>query len=114
MVSRHQVDAEGLLSRPGTARNPRRTGCIEETRASFLCAVERSRNAHESDQVKARITRLDDRYERALSKAQVRPMDFTGRPMKGYVFVDAPSVRTQKSLAAWVTQCLEFVSTLRK
>jgi TfoX/Sxy family transcriptional regulator of competence genes len=55
-----------------------------------------------------------DRYERALSKAHVRPMDFTGRPMKGYVFVDAPSLRTQKSLASWVTQCLEFVSTLGK
>jgi TfoX/Sxy family transcriptional regulator of competence genes len=65
-----------------------------------------------NDALMARIG--PDRYERALSKAHVRPMDFTGRPMKGYVFVDAPSLRTQKSLAAWVTQCLEFVSTLGK
>jgi hypothetical protein len=53
-----------------------------------------------------------DRYDKALAKPHVRPMDFTGRPMKGYVFVDAPGVRTQRSLAAWVMQCLEFVSTL--
>src|SRR5687767_14414542 len=65
-----------------------------------------------NDALMARIG--PDRYERALSKAHVRPMDFTGRPMKGYVFVDVPSLRTQKSLAAWVTQCLEFVSTLKK
>lgn len=53
-----------------------------------------------------------DRCEAALAKAHVREMDFTGRPMKGYVFIDAPALRTQKALASWVTQCLEFVSTL--
>ena len=36
------------------------------------------------------------------------------RPMKGYVFVDTPGLRTQKSLASWITQCVEFVSTLKK
>lgn len=55
-----------------------------------------------------------DRAEQALSKKHVRPMDFTGRPMKGYVFVDAPALRTKKSLAAWVTQCVQFVSTFEK
>jgi len=55
-----------------------------------------------------------DRHEEALAKAHVRKMDFTGRPMKGYVFVDAPGLRTQKSLASWVTQGLDFVSSLKK
>jgi TfoX/Sxy family transcriptional regulator of competence genes len=55
-----------------------------------------------------------DQYEGALAKPHVRHMDFTGRPMKGYVFVDAPGLRTQKSLALWVTQCIDFVSTLEK
>jgi hypothetical protein len=32
--------------------------------------------------------------------------------MKGYVFVDAPGLRTQRSLASWVRQCIDFVSTL--
>jgi TfoX/Sxy family transcriptional regulator of competence genes len=63
-----------------------------------------------SDALMARIGK--DRYEAALAKAHVRKMDFTGRPMKGYVFVDAPGLRTQKALASWVTQCLDFVSTL--
>ena len=34
-------------------------GRIDEARASLLRAVERSRNAHEAEQVKARIARLD-------------------------------------------------------
>lgn len=62
------------------------------------------------DALMARIGK--DRYEAALAKTHVREMDFTGRPMKGYVFVEAPGLRTQKALAAWVTQCLDFVSTL--
>jgi TfoX/Sxy family transcriptional regulator of competence genes len=53
-----------------------------------------------------------ERYEKALAKPHVRPMNFTGRPMKGYVFVDAPGLRTQRSLAAWVSDCLDFVATL--
>lgn len=62
------------------------------------------------DALMARIGK--DRYEAALAKPHVREMDFTGRPMKGYVFVDAPGLRTQKALAAWVRQCVDFVSTL--
>jgi TfoX/Sxy family transcriptional regulator of competence genes len=62
------------------------------------------------DALMARIGK--DRYEAALAKAHVREMDFTGRPMKGYVYIDAPGLRTQKTLAAWVTQCLDFVATL--
>lgn len=41
-----------------------------------------------------------------------RPMDFTGRPMKGYVFVDANVLRTKKELGFWVQLCLDFNSTL--
>ena len=54
------------------------------------------------------------RYEEALSKPNVRPMDFTGRPMTGYVFVDPPGLRSEASLAKWVTQATAFVTTLRK
>ena len=65
-----------------------------------------------NDALMARIG--PDRYEGALSKPHVRPMDFTGRAMKGYVFIDRPGLRTEKALESWVTQCLDFVSTLKK
>jgi TfoX/Sxy family transcriptional regulator of competence genes len=54
------------------------------------------------------------RYEEALSKPHVRPMDFTGRPMTGYVFIDPPGLRTGASLAKWVAMAVEFVATLKK
>ena len=53
-----------------------------------------------------------ERYEAALREANVRPMDFTGRPMNGYVFVGPKGSRTEKSVRRWVDQGAAFVATL--
>lgn len=53
-----------------------------------------------------------DGYEEALEKPHVRPMDFTGRPMKGYVFVAPAGRRTDAALRAWVNLSASFVGTL--
>lgn len=51
-------------------------------------------------------------YAAALAKPHVREMDFTGRPMKGYVFVEAEGLASDQALAGWVNQCLAFATTL--
>ncbi len=51
-------------------------------------------------------------YEDALAKAHVHPMDFTGRPLKGFVYVAADGFRTAKSLAAWIERGVQFIQTL--
>lgn len=48
----------------------------------------------------------------ALKKAHVSPMDFTGRPLKGYVYVGAKAVHSDASLKTWIDQSIAFVSTL--
>lgn len=53
-----------------------------------------------------------DRYEAALSEPHVRPMDFTGRPMKGYVFVGSPGHQDSASIGRWIDWAREFVATL--
>ena len=52
-----------------------------------------------------------DGYEEALSQPHARPMDFTGRPMKGFVFVDGAGIATDANLEAWVKRALDFVLT---
>lgn len=52
------------------------------------------------------------RHEQALARAHVRPMDFTGRPMKGYVYVDPGGLDDDRELAAWIEACAAFVATL--
>ena len=55
-----------------------------------------------------------ERYPMALAQPHVRPMDFTGRPITGFVFVGPGGSRTEKSLSSWITHALEYASTLPK
>lgn len=52
------------------------------------------------------------RQQKALSMKHVREMDFTGRPMKGYVFVDPEGLTEDDQLESWVSCCSEFAATL--
>jgi TfoX/Sxy family transcriptional regulator of competence genes len=53
-----------------------------------------------------------DRYQEALGRPHVRAMDFTGRPMKGYLFVGPAGSRSEKAVKAWIERGAEFVATL--
>ena len=46
--------------------------------------------------------------EEALSKRGCRIMDFTGRPMKGYVMVDESGMKAKKDFDYWIDLCLDF------
>jgi TfoX/Sxy family transcriptional regulator of competence genes len=53
-----------------------------------------------------------DQAEKALEKRHVRPMDFTGRPLKGYVYVAPPAVKTDSDLQRWLQLARDFIATL--
>jgi TfoX/Sxy family transcriptional regulator of competence genes len=53
-----------------------------------------------------------ERHQAALAEAHVRPMDFTGRPMNGYIFVGPSGTRTEKLVKRWVDQGAAFVAAL--
>ena len=55
------------------------------------------------------MVRLDpERYDEVIEKEGCRPMDFTGKAMKGFVFVDADGLQTKKKLEYWIGLALEF------
>lgn len=54
-----------------------------------------------------------DVYERCLSMPHVNEMDFTGRPMKGFIFVAPDGLKTDVELEKWVGLCLDFVESLK-
>lgn len=45
-----------------------------------------------------------------LEKKGCRIMDFTGRPMKGYVMVDQYGMKSQQEFNYWINLCLDFNS----
>ncbi len=51
-------------------------------------------------------------YSDALTKPHARKMDFTGRPMNGYLYVDPDGIRSARDLRRWVEMCEAFVRTL--
>jgi len=53
-----------------------------------------------------------ERYDDALARPHARPMDFTGRPMRGMVYVEPEGCRTDEGLKWWVEQGLNFAASL--
>lgn len=53
-----------------------------------------------------------DAHDAALREARVRPMDFSGRPMKGYVYVAQEGCPSAAALALWVEKGASFAATL--
>lgn len=55
------------------------------------------------------MVRLDPAiYEESLLKPGCVPMDFTGRPMRGFVFIRPEGTSSSVSLGYWVDLALEF------
>lgn len=53
-----------------------------------------------------------DAYDSALEKPGVRPMDFTKKPMKGYVFIAPEAIDLDSQLDEWIAAALKFNRTL--
>ncbi len=53
-----------------------------------------------------------DRADEALDEPHTRPMDLTGRPMKGIVLVEPTGVSADEALERWIERARAFVLTL--
>ncbi|USD20503.1 TfoX/Sxy family protein [Microbulbifer variabilis] len=51
-----------------------------------------------------------DNYQDALAERYTRPMDYTGRPLKGMVYVEEDAV--EQDLDEWVNRGVEFAGSL--
>lgn len=59
------------------------------------------------------MVRLDpEDAERALSEPHTRPMDFTGKPMKGMLFVEPAGTDPDDALAGWVDAGADHAASL--
>ncbi len=53
-----------------------------------------------------------DAFEKAVSARHARPMDFTGKPSTGMVYVAPAGVKTVATLRKWVEKGLAFTANL--
>lgn len=65
------------------------------------------------DELMVRV--VDEKLEEVLEQPYVREMDFTNRPMKGFVFVEKEAFKSELELKNWVELGIEHVEKqLRK
>ncbi len=55
-----------------------------------------------------------DAHDECVKLPGARPMDFTGKPMKGYLFVGPQATSTPAAITPWVERTMAFVETLPK
>jgi len=53
-----------------------------------------------------------DHYDEVLAQPHARPMDLTGRPLAGMVYVDPQGYESAEALAGWIQRGVDFTSTL--
>ncbi len=51
-------------------------------------------------------------YQQLLQRPHARAMDFAGKPLTGFVYVDAEGIAEDENLAWWVQQALDYIFTL--
>ena len=49
-----------------------------------------------------------EKYDEVMEMEGCTPMDFTGKVMKGFVYVDESVLRSKKQLAYWINLALEY------
>ena len=53
---------------------------------------------------------IEEKYESSLQRPYCREMDFTGKPLKGFLFVDIEGLESDADLKEWINLGIEFVS----
>lgn len=75
-------------------------GCCFMLNGHMCCGIEK-------DRLMIRV--MPDRYETLLSKPHARKMDFTGKPLKGFLFISEAGYRTASGLTRWLDEAVRFV-----
>ena len=53
-----------------------------------------------------------DQYNDAIKRPHAREMDFTGKSLRGFVYVDPDGFESDEDLRSWVELCEIFVRSL--
>lgn len=94
---------ELFLERPGVSEKKMFGGLAFMYRGHMLVGVI-------GESLMARIGPAE--YENVLKRPHVREMDFTGKPMKGYVYVEPAGFESDTDLEKWVDLCIRFNASL--
>jgi TfoX N-terminal domain len=88
---------------PGLSERPLYSGVTFMVQGNMCCGMI-------DDHLVVRVG--PDTYDAALREPHTRPMDFTGRPLPGFVYVDRAGFADTALLRQWIDRGVSFVRTL--
>lgn len=94
-----------LKRRKGYAEKNMFGGICFLINGNMCCGVEKSR-------LMLRVG--PQQYESCLKLPYAKKMDFTGKPLKGFLFITQKGIESDEELKTWVERGLAFVKTLPK
>ena len=105
---------EHLADRIRQSFQEKRTEVVEKNMMGGLCFMLNEKmccgihfdKKRQIDLLMARIG--EEAYVEAIERAGCHPMDFTGRAMKGYVFVDETGFGEDEDLNYWLQLAIDF------
>jgi len=53
-----------------------------------------------------------EQYQQCLAEPHAREMDFTGRPLKGMLYITAEGIRDDQALLDWLGLSVQYVASL--
>lgn len=80
-------------------------GLVFKVDDKMLCGIHYDKK-HGDNLLMARIG--EEACRKEIDKDCCLPMNFTGRPMKGYIFITADGYDMDEDLAYWLDLCLDF------
>ncbi|HEX6202443.1 MAG TPA: TfoX/Sxy family protein [Thermoanaerobaculia bacterium] len=92
-----------LAGHPGLAEKRMFGGLCFLLRGNMCCGVV-------GDELMVRVG--PEEHRAALALPHAREMDFTGRPLRGFVYVSPAGIAADAELAAWVERGARFAESL--
>ena len=89
-----------------------RDDVVEKKMFGGLCFMVRGHMAVGLTAAELMVRVGPDAWEDALAEEHAREMDFTGKSLKGFVYVDPAGWSSKKDLKKWVARGLAFAESL--
>lgn len=84
-------------------------GLVEKKMFGGICYMISGKMAAGIVENKLMIRCSRDEYDTLLKKPHADVMTFTGKPMKGFLYVEPAGIKTDKQLQKWLDVGVEFV-----
>ncbi len=84
-------------------------GLLFMVNSKMCIGVDRDKKTNQ-DRLMVRVGKLN--YEKLLQKRGAKKMDFTGKPMRGFIFLSPEAFDSESDLDFWVSRALEFNTLL--